>query len=55
MRETVRGALRVSLPVDMAYNMVAPLLPEFAARYPELRVDFDVTPRKVELIDWRAV
>ena len=38
MRETVRGALRVSLPVDMAYNMVAPLLPEFAARYPDLRV-----------------
>ena len=50
MRETVRGALHVSLPVDMAYNMVAPLLPEFAARYPELRVDFDVTPRKVDLI-----
>ena len=50
MRETVRSALRVSLPVDMAYNMVAPLLPEFAARYLDLRVDFDVTPRKVELI-----
>ena len=50
MRDTVRGALRVSLPVDMAYNMVAPLLPEFAVRYPELRVDFDVTPRKVDLI-----
>ena len=43
MRDTVRSTLRVSLPVDMAYNMVAPALPEFAAHYPELRVDFDLT------------
>ena len=50
MRETVQGVLRVSLPVDMAYNMVAPLLPEFAVRHPQLRIDFDVTPRKVDLI-----
>ena len=50
MRETVQGALRVSLPVDMAYHMVTPLLPEFAERHPLLRVDFDITPRKVDLI-----
>ena len=50
MRETVQGALRVSLPVDMAYHMVAPLLPEFAERHPLLRVDFDITLRKVDLI-----
>ena len=50
MRENVKGALRVSLPVDLAYQMVAPLLPEFAERYPLLRLDFDVTPRKVDLI-----
>ena len=30
--------------------MVAPLLPEFAERYPLLRLDFDVTPRKVDLV-----
>ena len=50
MRETVQGALRVSLPVDLAYQMIAPLLPEFAERYPLLRLDFDVTPRKVDLV-----
>ena len=50
MRENVKGALRVSLPVDLAYQMVAPLLPEFAERYPLLRLDFDVTPRKVDLV-----
>ena len=50
MRDTVQGVLRVSLPVDMAYNMLAPALPEFAARYPHLRVDFDLTPHKVDLI-----
>ncbi|MGF6147482.1 D-malate degradation protein R [Kingella potus] len=42
--------MRVSLPVDMAYQMVAPLLPEFAERHPLLRIDFDVTPRQVDLI-----
>lgn len=50
MCETVQGVLRVSLPVDMAYHMVVPLLPEFAERYSLLRVDFDATPRKVDLI-----
>ena len=50
MRENVKGALRVSLPVDLAYQMVVPLLPEFAERYPLLRLDFDVNPRKVDLV-----
>ena len=44
------GVLRVSLPVDFSYEFLAPLLPEFAAQYPEIGLEMDVTPRKTDLI-----
>ena len=44
------GVLRVSLPVDFSYEFLAPLLPEFTAQYPEIKLEMDVTPRKVDLI-----
>ena len=44
------GTLRVSLPVDFATTYVAPLLPEFAARYPGITFDLDLTPRNVDLV-----
>lgn len=44
------GVLRVSLPVDFSYEFLAPLLPDFAAQYPEIKLEMDVTPRKVNLI-----
>lgn len=50
MRARPSGVLRVSLPVDFAYELLAPLLPEFAAQYPEISLEMDLTPRKVDLI-----
>ncbi|TCM75128.1 LysR family transcriptional regulator [Rhizobium sp. BK068] len=44
------GVLKVSLPVDFATTYVAPLLPEFAALYPGISFDFDLTPRNVDLV-----
>ncbi|MBH5328222.1 LysR family transcriptional regulator [Eikenella sp. S3360] len=44
------GVLRVSLPVDFSYEFLAPLLPEFAAQYPEIGLEMDVTPRKADLV-----
>ncbi|MDE2418602.1 MAG: LysR family transcriptional regulator [Burkholderiales bacterium] len=44
------GVLRASLPVDFATNYMAPLVPKFAARYPGISFDFDLTPRRVDLI-----
>ena len=44
------GVLRVSLPVDFSYEFLAPLLPKFAAQYPEIGLEMDVTPRKADLI-----
>jgi DNA-binding transcriptional LysR family regulator len=47
------GLLKVACPVTMARNIFAPLLPDFLARYPELRVEiepyaaaFDQEPRE---------
>ena len=45
-----RGTLKVSLPVDFATTYLAPLLPEFAALYPDISFDLDLTPRNVDLI-----
>lgn len=44
------GTLHMSLPVDFAIVWLGPLLPEFAARYPGIGFDLDLTPRNVDLI-----
>ncbi|AIF48807.1 LysR family transcriptional regulator [Dyella japonica] len=44
------GVLRVSMPVDFATIYMAPLIAEFAAKYPGITFDFDVTPRQVDLV-----
>lgn len=44
------GILRASLPVDFANIYLAPLIAEFARRYPGITFDFDLTPRLVDLV-----
>jgi DNA-binding transcriptional LysR family regulator len=44
------GLLRVSLPVDFATIYLAPLVAEFARRYPGISFEFDLTPRRVDLV-----
>ena len=44
------GVLRASLPVDFATVYLAPLIAEFARRYPGITFDFDLTPRRVDLV-----
>ncbi|HHT8904522.1 LysR family transcriptional regulator [Burkholderia cenocepacia] len=44
------GVLRASLPVDFSVTYLAPLIAEFAARYPSIAFDLDFTPRRVDLI-----
>ena len=44
------GVLRVSLPVDYASIYLAPLIAQFARRYPGIRFEFDLTPRRVDLV-----
>lgn len=44
------GVLRASLPVDFAVTYLAPLIAEFASLYPAITFDFDLTPRRVDLV-----
>lgn len=44
------GVLRVSLPVDFAVTYLAPLIVEFAGLYPGISFDFDLTPRRIDLV-----
>lgn len=44
------GVLRASLSVDFANIFLAPLIAEFARRYPGITFDFDLTPRVVDLV-----
>ncbi|MDR2092698.1 MAG: LysR family transcriptional regulator [Azoarcus sp.] len=43
------GVLRASLPADFAVYL-APLMAEFARRYPDIAFDFDLSPRRVDLV-----
>ena len=43
------GTLRVSMPVDFATIYLTPLVAEFAQRYPAIRFEFDLTPRRVDV------
>ncbi len=44
------GVLRASLPVDFAHIFLAPLIAEFAKLYPGVTFEFDLTPRRVDLV-----
>ncbi|WP_175910527.1 LysR family transcriptional regulator [Burkholderia metallica] len=45
-----RGAIRVDLPERFALNQVIPALPDFHARYPDLRIVIGTTDRFVDLV-----
>jgi DNA-binding transcriptional LysR family regulator len=44
------GRLRVTMPNDMASNVLAPLLAEFVLRYPAIALEVDLSARFVDLI-----
>lgn len=44
-----RGHLRVSMPVSVGERLLAPHLPAFRDRYPELRLSIDLSDRNVSL------
>ncbi|MDP5241173.1 LysR family transcriptional regulator [Uliginosibacterium sp. 31-16] len=46
----VRGRLRVSMPADFGEWILGPLFLQFAASYPEVRLELDLSPRRVDLI-----
>lgn len=51
MQTRPRGLLRISAPMDLAYEFIAPELPAFCSLYTDISFEFDVTPRRIDLID----
>ncbi|RAI43631.1 LysR family transcriptional regulator [Rhodoplanes roseus] len=47
----VRGTLRLNAPFSFGIREIAPLLPEFSRRHPDLTVDLGLNDRVVDLIE----
>lgn len=50
MLEQPTGVLRVSLPVDLGTLYLTPIIADFARHYPGITFEFDLTPRRVDLV-----
>ena len=50
-RERPSGLLRVNVGTAFGLHQLAPAVPEFLARYPEMKLDITVTDRLVDLIE----
>ena len=50
-REQPHGMLRVTLPLSAGRLHLARVIPEFAARYPEVEIEASITDRLVDLIE----
>lgn len=46
-----RGMVRVSVPVGIAQESIPKLLPEFLAKYPQVRIQMHVSNRRVDVIN----
>lgn len=46
-----RGTIKVSLPVSIAQNEMAKILPNFLKKYPEIKVQMMITNRRVDIIN----
>jgi DNA-binding transcriptional LysR family regulator len=50
-RQEPQGVLRVALPVSFGHQYVAPLVPGFAARHPNVQLSLSLSDRHVNLIE----
>ena len=53
-RGSPRGRLHVNTSIAFAVHQLAPALPEFLTRYPDIQVDLSITDRVVDLVEEHA-
>lgn len=51
LRATPAGTLRVTAPTSFGGCVIAPLTATFLQRYPEVRIELDLTNRMVDLVE----
>lgn len=51
LQKTPRGKLRINTPMSFGILHIAPALPDFVARYPDLSVDISLEDRQVDLVE----
>ncbi|WP_076412887.1 LysR substrate-binding domain-containing protein [Shewanella sp. UCD-KL12] len=51
LQATPRGRLKITAPVTYGENTIAPLINDFAASYPDLDIQLNLTNLKVDMID----
>lgn len=50
LQQAPRGAIRLAVPMSFGHLQIAPRLPRFLERYPNINVDVDATDRIVDLV-----
>ena len=50
-RDAPTGRIRLNVPVDAAGLLLAPVLPTFVERYPDVELDISVSNRMIDVID----
>jgi DNA-binding transcriptional LysR family regulator len=50
MQSTLKGTLRITAPVDAGVWVLAPLVPRFLAKHPQVRIELMLTGRIVDLV-----
>jgi DNA-binding transcriptional LysR family regulator len=50
-RQTPSGTLRISVPTTYGHYRIIPILPMFALRYPEIRIDINVSNRNINFVE----
>lgn len=51
LQSAPRGTLRLNVPMSFGVLHIAPAIPEFVARYPELSVDMHLDDRQLDLVE----
>jgi DNA-binding transcriptional LysR family regulator len=51
LQETPRGHLRINVPVIFGRRYIAPVLPKFLGRFPEIKVELTVTDHYIDLVE----
>ena len=49
-RDTPSGTLRLTMPSVVATWVVAPMLPQFLAQYPEIKMEIVITNRMIDIV-----